>query len=217
MAPVHRSVHELLKDARGVIHVGANKGQEAPLYDRYDLPVLWVEADPETAVLLKERIADYPNQTAVCALLSEHPGEEHRFHVADNGGQSSSLLVPKLHTTVWPEVRFTRAVPLISTTLDLLLADLAVAKGQFDILVMDTQGSELLVLKGATCTLASIRGVKAEASDFEAYEGGCKVDELDLWLTSQGFSRYDFEEASSTPGIGSFYEVFYKKDRDSNL
>ena len=50
-APPPPVLHRLLSQARGIIHVGANKGQEAALYHRYNLPVIWVEADPEHSSL----------------------------------------------------------------------------------------------------------------------------------------------------------------------
>ena len=53
---------------------------------------------------------------------------------------------------------------------------------------MDTQGSELLVLKGATNSLRFLKFVKVEAWDFEAYLGCPKVNEVVDYL-----NEYDFK------------------------
>ena len=45
---------------------------------------------------------------------------------------------------------------------------------KYDALVLDTQGSELLVLKGAAGLLPNIKYVQAEVADFESYSGACR-------------------------------------------
>ena len=40
---------QFLADARGVIHVGANVGQERDLYAAYRLPVVWIEPTPRSS------------------------------------------------------------------------------------------------------------------------------------------------------------------------
>ena len=43
-----------LKKVKGVIHVGANTGQEMELYAKYKLPVVWIEPIPEVFETLKQ-------------------------------------------------------------------------------------------------------------------------------------------------------------------
>lgn len=204
-------LHDLLHNARGVIHVGANKGQEAALYESYKLPVLWVEADPQTCEILACRLRDFPGQKAVSALLADVAGKEYAFHVASNGGQSSSLLKPTLHKEMWPEVEFTQTIPLVSSTLDQITSHLPDGGKSYDILMMDAQGAELLILQGGTSSLRNIRAIKTEASDFEAYEGCCTVATLDAWLSNEGFHRTHTTPGQSKSGLGSFYELYYEK------
>ncbi|GMR17054.1 MAG: hypothetical protein BMS9Abin32_108 [Gammaproteobacteria bacterium] len=54
-----------LRFAGGVVHVGANSGQERDLYALFDLPVLWVEPIAEVFRELQANIAGYPQQRAV--------------------------------------------------------------------------------------------------------------------------------------------------------
>ena len=49
---------KLLKKVRGVIHVGANTGQEIQLYVKYGLSVVWIEPIPEVFETLKSNLTD---------------------------------------------------------------------------------------------------------------------------------------------------------------
>ena len=42
-----RNSDRFLKKATGIIHVGANTGQEINLYAQYGLPVVWIEPIPD--------------------------------------------------------------------------------------------------------------------------------------------------------------------------
>ena len=93
-----------LGQAKGVIHVGANSGQERDLYDVYDLPVFWVEPIEEVFRELEANIAPYAKQQAVQALVTDENDREYEFHIANNAGQSSSIFGLKHHSDIWPEV-----------------------------------------------------------------------------------------------------------------
>jgi hypothetical protein len=82
----------------------------------------------------------------------------------------------------------------------------------YDVLVLDTQGAELLVLKGATSLLPHIRYVRAEAADFEAYAGCCTLAELDDFLREYGFRRIAKGRFAQKKGVGSYYEVLYCRE-----
>src|SRR5437867_2112444 len=81
----------VLPRAKGIIHVGANVGQERKLYDDYALSVLWVEPIPEVFAVLQSNIAGYERQRAVAYLVADRDGAQYSFHVANNAGESSSL------------------------------------------------------------------------------------------------------------------------------
>lgn len=198
-----------LRDARGIIHVGANVGQERETYRRHGLPVLWVEPIPEVFAQLVTNVAAYYEQTAVQALLADVEGREVELKIASNGGASSSILELGEHQDIWPDIAYVDRIPLLTRTLDSLLRDEGVEPSAYDALVMDTQGSELLVLQGAPQTLDGIRYVKSEAADFDAYVGGCRLDDLDAFLSERGFSRTVTEAFARHPSGGRYYDVLY--------
>src|SRR5665213_2643311 len=55
----------------GVIHVGANTGQERDLYQSHGVGVVWVEPIPNVFDQLVKNIAAYPAQRAFKALLTD--------------------------------------------------------------------------------------------------------------------------------------------------
>jgi FkbM family methyltransferase len=146
---VHARPDRFLRSVRGVVHVGANVGQERELYRRHDLDVLWIEPIPDVFATLSNNIAGMPRQRALRALVTDRDDAEYEFHIANNAGESSSILDLKEHRDVWPTVDFTQTIKLKSITLTTLLERERVDLARYDALVMDTQGSELLVLRGA--------------------------------------------------------------------
>jgi hypothetical protein len=74
-----------------------------------------------------------------------------------------------------------------SRTLDTLLSGTKYAN-QCDVLIVDVQGAELLVLKGAESTLARASAVIVEVSTRPYYQGGVLFPEVKTFLESRGFT-----------------------------
>ena len=105
----------------------------------------------------------------------------------NNQGQSNSLLKPELHLNQHPEVIFTdneivKVVPLDNLEFD---------RGGYNLLVMDTQGYEGQVLKGATETLKNIDCIYTECNRGQTYAGNMEIDEMDAFLKVHGFERVE--------------------------
>jgi FkbM family methyltransferase len=198
-----------LRHATGVIHVGAHTGQERELYAQYGLRVLWIEPLPELFAQLAANIARFADQRAVQCLVTDRDGAEYPFHVASNAGGSSSILELALHKEVWPEVTMTRTVTMRSKTLPTLLADERIDPKGYDALVLDTQGSELLVLRGAEPLLPQIRYVKTEAAEFEAYKNCCTLADLAAFLAYHGFRELGRKEIARHKSGGAYFDVVF--------
>jgi FkbM family methyltransferase len=145
--------YNIFKNVSGIIHVGANEGQERKIYARFLLPVIWVEPNPEVYEILEKNIKQLDDQKAIKGLVTDLEGKEYEFHFANNKGESSSILDFNLHKEIWPDVAFEKSITLISDTLPFLLEKNKIDPSKYDMLVMDTQGSELLVLKGSESIL----------------------------------------------------------------
>lgn len=119
----------------------------------------------------------------------------------DNQGQSNSLLSPLLHLDQHPNVVFTDTEKVKVLPLDKLPFPKGgyqyefEGKGNFynqddyNILVMDTQGYEGQVLKGATETLKHIDCIYTECNRGQTYAGNMEIEEMDLFLQEHGFER----------------------------
>jgi hypothetical protein len=78
-------------------------------------------------------------------------------------------------------------------------------------LVLDTQGVELLVLKGAVPLFTGLQYIKAEAADFESYRGGTTVAELKSFLGSHNFAATRAHAFVRHPDGGTYYDILFKK------
>jgi FkbM family methyltransferase len=206
---VRQSTDGFLKEVRGVIHVGANFGQERRLYAAHRLNVFWIEPVPETYRTLTQFISRYSRQRAICALVTDVDGREYAFHVSNNGGRSSSIYDLGDHRKLWPAVSYTRTLRLRSSTLCSIVGKLRLNMADYDALVMDTQGSELVVLLGAAPLLRHFKFIKLEAADFESYKGCCRLNELDAFLHLQGFERTRTRPFAGRRGLGTYYDALY--------
>jgi FkbM family methyltransferase len=179
-----------LKAGRGVIHVGANAGQERSVYAGYGLKVAWVEPIPSVFKELQENLAGFPDQTAYNALIAAQDGKKYQFHISDNEGSSSSILEPnKQLPGHWDRVGVSHSIEIEALSLPTFVRTKGIDLTSFDILVLDTQGAELLVLEGAKEILPHFRYIQCEAVNFEVYAGCCQLPELDAFLSKSGFKQ----------------------------
>ena len=204
-------IDSFLRKVPGVVHVGANSGQERDAYRDLGLRVLWVEAIDEVFGELVKNIAAHPKQKAFCALLTDQDDAEHQFYIASNAGASSSIYQLGECLDIWPELSYVSSRRLRSTRLDSLLRRQGVSPSNYPALVMDVQGAELLVLKGAGQMLGEFRFVKAEAADFESYIDCAKLEDLRQYLEPFGFKEMSRNHFASHPNGGSYWDVVWQR------
>ena len=207
--------HSYLNKITGLIHVGANFGQERDVYAKYKLKVLWIEPLSDVFEQLCENIRYFPDQTAVNHLITDKDDAEYPFHVASNGGVSSSILELAKHSEIWPEVHYITKVNLKSITIDFLLKNIGDDALSYEALVMDTQGSELLVLKGAAKSLRQFKFIQTEAADFESYVNCTTAEELTRYLVRFGFNLVRSDKFAELPKGGQYFDLLYRKSRVS--
>jgi FkbM family methyltransferase len=201
-----------LKEVPGVIHVGANTGQERNRYAALDLNVVWVEPNPAVYEVLRSNISGFAKQSAYCYLLAEEPGREYTFHISNDGAQASSILDMARVQDIWPDVEFTHEMQIAATTLADVIHVEKIDLRNYGALVLDTQGSELLVLRGAIPVLKRFQFVKSEVADFESYTGCCRLDELTEFMSQHGFvitRKAPF--ARTRDSSGTYYDVLYRR------
>jgi FkbM family methyltransferase len=176
------------------------------------LKVVWIEANPEVYKDLLRSIEPYSDQKALNALITDRNDVTYTFHISSNKGLSSSIYELHHHKDIWPAVHYVSEVVLKSVTLKMALADAAIDLRGYEVLVMDTQGSELLVLKGAEDILPYFKYIKTEAADFEIYTGCCQGEQISAFLEPRGFrliGKYEFARRGSG---GTCFELLFARD-----
>lgn len=178
----------------GVLQVGANYGQEMRYFLENGIAAgVFIEPLPEPYAHLSGVCRQIPDFVAVNTLCTDRAGERVTFHVASNGGASSSILKPANHLGVFDYVKFDRTVELVSSTLDDVTAFLSgngfeTIVGRLDLLYMDTQGAELKILMGGNRTLKGVKYIYTEVMRNELYEGQPAFSTLCGFLDAVGFT-----------------------------
>ncbi|TLD69259.1 FkbM family methyltransferase [Phragmitibacter flavus] len=201
---------KFLKNVTGVIHIGANTGQERLHYNTLGLDVIWVEPIPDVFEQLTKNISGLKKQVAYQYLLSDINGASYVLNIASNGGMSSSILNLKQHREIWPTVDYVSAITLTSITLNQLVTTEKIDLSRYQALVLDVQGAELLILKGGGGLLKKFRYIKLEVADFESYEKCCTVDEVSHFLKTQGFEECSRKRFAERKAGGSYFDVVYR-------
>ena len=190
----------------GVLHLGANKGQEAEMYRKYGVQkVVWVEADPS---LIPELTANVQPDTVIQAAIWSC-AQDMTFRIASNSGESSSLLkFGAAHATNYPHIQFTGETTVRTTTVDQLAKEHDLK--DINMLSMDLQGAEAAALSGAWKFLRQVDYVYTEISFDEVYQGGAKATEIEPYLPNFTCSIL----MDTTLGWG---DAFYQRFKTSAL
>jgi FkbM family methyltransferase len=214
--PAGRSFQYLDK-IRGIIHVGANSGQERRKYDEVGLNVLWIEPIPKIFDRLNRNIASYPRQRALNALVSDRDDQRVEFHIADNEGESSSILKMDEHRDMWPEVHQNVTVNMNTVTLPTLIQRESIDLHKYDALLLDTQGAELMILRGAVSLLNRFHYIETEAANFSAYAGCPTRDELVAFLKDHGFELVDEIKFGKhrLDASKSYFQLLFQRQRSA--
>ena len=172
--------NEIIKKSNGILHIGAHLGKEGRRYFTSGVPVLWVEEIPSVYEKLLRNIRTFPNQNAICALLGDQNDIYVQFNLASNNNASSSIF------TFGDELGFDSLsmdsqISLRMKRLDSIynLEDLV----NYQHWVVDVQGAELLVLKGAGKLIQNCKSLLVEVSTRQVYRGGVLWKELASFLS----------------------------------
>jgi len=205
--------NDFLTKVSGVIHVGANTGQERFLYKQNGVATVWIEPLFDVFKTLETNLESFKHLKPYFAynyLVTDVDDKEYAFHVTSNYGESSSIFDLNLHKEIWPNVTHHHDRNIKSITLTSLVEKENIDLRLFDALVIDTQGSELLVLKGAEKILNQFSYIQTEAADFESYTGCCQLKDITAYLSLHNFQSIHEDNCMTKEGIGSYYEVVYK-------
>lgn len=184
--------------ASGILHIGANTGQEMNFYNSLNVSkVFWIEAIPETFEQLRINLENL-NSTkvkhiSIKALVTDQDDQVYPFHLFSNGYASSSIFAGN-NEIFWDWVHEVGVTNLVSKKLSTVLKENKILKTDFDYVLIDTQGSELLVLKGFEEYLDNVKWIEVEVSQRPFYHGGVLFPELNSYLNEKGFIVGPYQE-----------------------
>jgi FkbM family methyltransferase len=173
---------------KGIIHIGAHEGSELNTYLEMGVKnILFIEANPEVFEKLYKNVGEYPGVKALNYAIS-NKNDFLTLHVTTND-QSSSLLKLKRHLDLYPDITEEKQVKVPSRKLDSLIEELIITPEDYNLLVIDIQGAELLALEGAENTLKFIDAIQLEVNFEELYENCALAWQVDEFLMKHGFIR----------------------------
>jgi len=105
---------------------------------------------------------------------------------------------------------------MTTKTLVSLVREIQLDLTAYNSIVLDTQGSELLILKGAIPLLSRIAYVKSEVPDFEAYLGCPMLPEFTAFMKDQGFRLVSRRALVNSTSSRAYYAVTYQNVKLAN-
>lgn len=184
-------INEIIKkynmNISGVIHIGAHYGEEIPNYVKVGIKnIILFEPLEENFKVLKKNISPYSNlniKKYQVALGNENTSIT--MNLSSNNLESSSILKPKQHLNLYPDITFDRTEEVELQKLDDYNCK------NYNFINMDVQGYELEVLKGAKDTLNHIDYVYCEVNRDEIYEGNAYIEDIDKYLSKYNMRRVE--------------------------
>lgn len=192
---------------RGVVHVGANTCQELPLYLAHEIENrLWIEPNKNLTFPKGEEI--------IHNIISNTDDIVECLFLANNNGESSSILNPLKHNEVYQDISFnglyhsyTKTLKSILKTIDIHSASTLKDITCYNYLVLDIQGAELKALNGLGKYKNHFDVIITEAYTQELYENCGKLHEIEAFL-----SNYKLVEFAPEVGKGWGDAAFIRKD-----
>lgn len=183
----------------GLIAAGSNDGAE---YIGETRRLVLIEPQASAFARLEANFADADNATLIRTALGSGTGEA-MMNTA-HPDYSSSLLEPAEHLRILPAITFDGTERVTVRTLDDVMADVG---GDFDAMVLDVQGYELDVLRGAKLTLRRLDWLKCEVNTAEVYRDCAKLDAVDDYLLGFGLRRAELDLYGGVWG-----DAIYRRD-----
>lgn len=171
----------------GVVHVGAYTCNECEIYSQCDISsrVLLVEPNPRVYTMLRSKFGS--THTVINAAACEYDGWAELNIRTNDWGSSLLPLQDELEqvTTRAGYIDKTEGKERVPCRrLDTIVAEVG---GSFSVLVIDAEGYELNVLKGAEKMLERIQMIHAEVYFRPQWQGGTTVEDLQEFLALRGF------------------------------
>lgn len=192
---VDLNIIECLSKSSGILHIGAHRGSERFIYDWLGKKVLWIEANPKMFVELKKNLREFKFQDCYEGLLYSQNDLLLDFFLSSNDQASSSIYdfserfkKGKLFfQDKKRNIKMQNKISLKTIKLDSLILKNKLDITLYDHWVIDVQGAELEVLKGAKNSLKSCKSITVEVSTENFYKEGSSYNSIKEFLSTKNF------------------------------
>ncbi len=167
-------------------HIGSDSGRFAEIWK--DSVIHAFEPVPEVYNQLVENTSKYTNIKTYRQALSDITGESKMYVSSGRSDASSSLLAPKQHLEVHPDVTFDNTITVSTITLDDFCTENNIS--HIDFMWLDMQGYELPMLMASKKMINNINVIYSEVSLIETYKGVLKYEKYKEWMEESGFRVY---------------------------
>ena len=110
-----------------------------------------------------------------------------------------------------PQVKFINKILLTSSTFIDMIKKEKIKLKDYNTLVLDTQGSELLILKGAAKVLNEFKYIKLETSDFMIYKNAPTLKVISRFLNIYNFVEVKKIKIDENKNGGKVFDILYSK------
>jgi FkbM family methyltransferase len=189
---------------RGIIHIGANDGQELAWYVTKNYrPILAFEPHPQAFEELKKR---YWNHALIWNLALGSETGKTRLFVPEDGDTEKSSKYKAIPTEghEWTSVPVNNSVEVPLIRFDVWAYKGGIDLTPFNVVVIDVQGMELEVLQGFGIYLRMFDFLVVECSRVPVYDGEASAQQVIDWL-----DQADFEPISP---IEDHNDIFFRRN-----
>ena len=200
-------IDQFTKDINGIMHVGAHRGQEVKKYIEYNKKIILFEPQKKIFEELINNVKNLNNINCYNFALGSKNEINTINRSQGNDGLSSSILTPKLHLVVQPNISFNDSEEIEIKRFDSLGID------TLNFLTLDVQGFELEVLKGFGKELENVNFIFTEINTKYLYKNNALVSEIDKYLNEYNFVRI----YTNIDCFNYFGDAFYVKRNIKNI
>jgi len=207
---------ELIKICHGkqinkVLHIGAHVGEEVKTYSENNVKeLIWFEANEALIPELLSNINKYNIKQQVIPIALWNENTDLIFKITNNF-QSSSFYDFEKHSEYYPSINVVSEQNLKVFRYDYLIDKIEFQFTDFNFINIDTQGSELSILKGMGDHLKqeALYGIYLEVNNEKLYKDIPLVNEIDDFLRLNNFHRIITKWTNAGWG-----DAFYLKSND---
>jgi len=188
---------------KGLLQIGSFNAKEYEPFKQIGVNrFIFIDANPAVIPTLRSILGN--DCLVLNYLVSDRDNQKIAFYIA-NHTQSSSMLKFDKHKIYYPEYSdVINTIELNTITLDSLVKLEQINMLDFNCLMMDVEGAEMMVLRGFEKNLKFIDYIYTELNFDSMYEGCCLEPEITLYLKDMGFSLVKYFDTGFGWGDGIY-------------